>query len=84
MHRMTDGDECHSGTSCRRQAFTTQNTKVDSTVGYDKCLSSRDECVENSSTIAVSVPINLSIKLGFVYVNGPRETYFVDVLCRAY
>ena len=29
------------------------------------------------STLAVSVPINLSIKLNFVFVNGPRETYFV-------
>ena len=26
-----------------------------------------------------SVPIKLSIKLGFVYVNGPRETYFFIV-----
>ena len=30
------------------------------------------------STHAVFVPINLSIKLGFVFVNGPRETYFVN------
>ena len=28
-----------------------------------------------SKTLAVSVTINLSIKLGFVPVNGPRETY---------
>ena len=35
------------------------------------------ENVENSSTLAVSVPINLFNKLGFVSVNGPRETYFV-------
>ena len=34
--------------------------------------------LKNVSTLAVSVPINLSIKLGFVFVNGPRETYFVD------
>ena len=34
----------------------------------------------NSSTLAVPVPINLSIKLGFVSVNGLRETYFVDTL----
>ena len=32
-----------------------------------------------SSILAVSVAINLSIKLDFVSVNGPRETYFVDV-----
>ena len=36
--------------------------------------------LRNSSTLAVSVPINLSIKLGFVPVNGPRESYFVDAL----
>ena len=34
--------------------------------------------LKNSSTIAVSVPINLSMKLGFVSVNGLKETYFVD------
>ena len=32
--------------------------------------------LRNSSTLAPSVPINISIKLGFVSVNGPRETYF--------
>ena len=36
--------------------------------------------LKNSSTLAVSVPINISIKLGFVFVNCPRETYFVDGL----
>ena len=30
--------------------------------------------LKNSSTLAVSVPINLSIKLSFVCVNGNRET----------
>ena len=35
--------------------------------------------LKNSSTLAVSVPINLSIKLGFVSVNSHRETYFVNV-----
>ena len=34
--------------------------------------------LKNSSTHAISVPINLSIKLDFVSVNSPRETYFVD------
>ena len=33
--------------------------------------------LKNSSTHAVSVPINISTKLGFTCVNGPRETYFV-------
>ena len=32
----------------------------------------------NRSTLAVSVTINVCIKLGFVSVNGHRETYFVD------
>ena len=36
--------------------------------------------LKNNSTLAVYVPINLSIKFGFVSVNGPRETYFVDAL----
>ena len=36
--------------------------------------------LKNSSTLPMSVPINLSIKLGFVSVNGLRETYFVDAL----
>ena len=47
---------------------------------YGKCLNSGGEYVENSSKLAVSVPINLSIKLGFVSVKGTRETYFADVL----
>ena len=36
--------------------------------------------LENSSTLAVSVLINLSIIFGFVSVDGPKETYFVDSL----
>ena len=36
--------------------------------------------LKNSSALDVSVPINLSIKLGLVSVNDPRETYFVDTL----
>ena len=34
--------------------------------------------LKNNLTLAVSVQINPSIKLGFVSVNGPREIYFVD------
>ena len=38
--------------------------------------------LKNSATIIiVSVPINLSTTLGFVSVNGSRETYLVDALC---
>ena len=36
--------------------------------------------LKNTSTLAVSVPISLSIKMAFVYVNSTRETYFVDAL----
>ena len=36
--------------------------------------------LKNSSMLAVSLPINLTIKYGFVSVYGPRETYFVDML----
>ena len=35
---------------------------------------------KNSSTLAVSAPINLSIKLVIVSVNGPRESYLLDAL----
>ena len=38
--------------------------------------------LKNISILAVSVPINLSIKYGFVSVNSPRETSFVDKLRR--
>jgi predicted TIM-barrel enzyme len=34
--------------------------------------------LKNSSTLAVSVAINISMKLCFVSVNGPRETYLLD------
>ena len=35
--------------------------------------------LKNSSTLAV-VPINLPVKLDFVSINGPSDTYFVDAL----
>ena len=34
--------------------------------------------LKNISTHAASIPINLSFKFGFVSVNGPRESSFVD------
>ena len=34
--------------------------------------------LKNSSTLAVSVPIILSIKFGVLFIKGPRKTYFVD------
>ena len=38
--------------------------------------------LKNSLRLAVSVPRTLFIKFGFVSVNGPSETYFVDALRR--
>ena len=63
------------GSNSRRQVSMTN-------VWYGKCLNSEGEYVENSSTLAVSVPITLSIKLDFDSVNGPKETYFVVTLRR--
>jgi hypothetical protein len=34
--------------------------------------------LKNISTLAVSVAINISMKLCFVSVNGPREPYLLD------
>ena len=36
--------------------------------------------LENSSILTVSLPISLYTELGFVNVNGPKETYFEDSL----
>ena len=36
--------------------------------------------LKNSSTLAVFIPISLSIKMEFISVIGPREIYFVDAL----
>ena len=36
----------------------------------------------NNSTLAVSAPMNISIKLGFVSVNGSTENHFGDALSR--
>jgi hypothetical protein len=34
--------------------------------------------LKNSWTLAVSVAINISMKLCFVSLNGPRDPHFVD------
>ena len=47
---------------------------------YDTVSIPEANMLKNSSTLAVSVSINVSIKLWFVSVNGAKETYFVDVL----
>ena len=61
----------------RRRTSTTQGYKSWSH-GITNISISEVKMLKNILTLAVSVPINLSIKLGFVSVNGPRETYFVD------
>ena len=66
----------HSGTNPRWQTSTTQGYKSWSH-GTTNVAIPEVNILKNSSTLAVSVPINLSIKLVFVSVNGPRETYFV-------
>ena len=63
----------------RRQTSMTEDTKS-WTHGMTNVSIPEVNILENSSTLAVFVSINLSIKLGFVSVNGYRETYFVDAL----
>ena len=71
------GNECHTmvtipnGTGYKRWSQ-----------GMTNVLIPQVNMLENSSILAVSVPINPSIKLGFVSVNGLRETYFMDALRR--
>ena len=69
----------HSGSNPRRQTFTTQGYKR-WFHGMTNVSIPEVNMLKSSSTLAVSVPINLYIKFGFVSVNDPRETYFVDVL----
>ena len=68
----------HKGSYPRRQTFTTQGHKR---LYHGSTNGSVPEAniLKNNSTL-VSVPINHSIKFGFVSVNGPKETYFVDML----
>ena len=68
-----------TGSNPRQQTSTTQGYKSWSP-GVINVSISEVNMLKNSSTLAVSVPINHFLKLGFVSVNGPRETYFVDAL----
>ena len=67
----------HSGSNSRQQTSTTQEYK-----NWSHCMTNVSipevNMLKNRSTPAVSVPINLAIN--FFSVNGPRETYSVDVL----
>ena len=70
------GLECQSGSNPGGRLIRHRIQKL--APRYHKCLNSGGDMLTNSSTLAVSVLINLSIKLGFISVNVPRETYFVD------
>ena len=47
---------------------------------YEKVSVPEVNVLKSSSTLAVPIPINISIKLSFVSVNGAGETYFVEAL----
>ena len=68
-----------SGSNPRRQSSTTQGCKS-SSYGITNVSIPEVKMLKNSSTVAVSVPINLSIKLGFVSVKRIGKTYFVNAL----
>ena len=61
------------------QTCTTHDAKVCPTVWHISIPEAN--MLKNSSKLAASVPISLFITLGFVSVNGPRESYSVDGLC---
>ena len=69
----------HSGSIARRQTSTMQGHKI-LFDGMTNISIPEVNTLKYCSSLAVSLPINLSIKLGFVSVNGPREIYFVDAL----
>ena len=61
----------HSGSNPRRQSSLTQGYRCWSHGMTDDSIPEVN-MLKNSSTIAVSVAENLSIKFGFVFVNGLR------------
>ena len=66
-----------SGCSPRQQTSTTLRNKSCSH-GMTNFSIPEVNMLKNSSTLAVSFSINLSINLSFVFVNHPWKTYFVD------
>ena len=74
VFRMTERGRwmSHSGSNPRRQTSTTQHTKVGPTV-WQMSQFRRWICLKNVLTLAVSVPVNLSIEFGFLSVNGPGK-----------
>ena len=81
---LTSGQETYASQWFESQMADFYNTGIQKLVPWYEKLPyvyiSEVYMLKNSSTLAVSVPINLSIKFGFVFVNSPRETYFVDTL----
>ena len=69
----------HSGYNSMRQTSMTQGYKIWSHSMTNVSIPEMN-MLKNSSTLAASAPINLSIQLAFVSVNRPRETYLVDAL----
>ena len=76
IFRMTGGDECYTAVPILggRQGYKSWSH------GVTNVSIPRVNMFKNSSTLAVSVPINLSFRLCFVSVHGPRKTYFVESL----
>ena len=66
----------HSGSNPRWQISTTKEYKR-WYHGMTNVSIPEVNMSKNSSRLAVSVPINISIKLDFVSVNGSVKTYFV-------
>ena len=62
-----------TGSNPRRQTSTTQGYKSWSH-GMTNVSIPEVNMLKSSSKLAVSVPLYLSVNLGFVSVNGPRET----------
>ena len=69
----------HSGSNPRWQTHTIQGYQS-WFHGKKNVLVAEVKMLKNSSTLTVSVPINFSIKLGFVSMCGLGETYFVHAL----
>ena len=57
-----------------------RNTKVGPSMTNDSIPELN--MLKNSSKLPVSVSISLRVTLGFLSANGPKETNFVDALCR--
>ena len=64
----------HSGSNPRRQTYTIQGNKSWSH-GMTNVSIPEVDMLKNSSTLAVSVTINLSIKLSFISVDEPGKFY---------